>query len=130
MQGCRGEPGQGSHQALGKGPSTACVLFRWQNFTPGIMRKELKAAQVHYPVKRVLAGCIVAKKPRAHNREERRFVAELVSELCGLAPYEKKAAALIERKEMDEATAFLKQRLGSMKRAGKKAAKLRETLVE
>lgn len=56
--------------------------------------------------------------------EDRRLAKSIAAEICGFAPYEKKAMDLLKRDQERKCKRFLKKRLGSLKRAKGKQAQL------
>jgi large subunit ribosomal protein L36e len=96
------------------------------------MRIQLKKLHVKYAVT-PLEG--IEKRPRgykknAKNVERRALARSIVGELCGLAPYEKKAVELIKQDRERRCKKFLKKRLGSLKAAQRRQEKLAEMVRE
>jgi large subunit ribosomal protein L36e len=60
--------------------------------------------------------------------EGMRLAKAVISEICGLAPYEKKALDYVRRGEEKKGKKFLKKRLGSLRRAIRKQAELEDLL--
>ena len=78
------------------------------------------------PFKQIMAG-----KNGQHSSGKRvNFARQVVHELAGWQPYEKRAMDLIKLERRRAAKQFLKKRLGTNTRAVKKLAKLEEVIQE
>ena len=71
----------------------------------------------------------VQKKDRSSGKRIK-FVREVVHELAGWSPYERRAMDLIKLEKRRTARAFLKKRLGTHKRAMHKLTHLEEVIQE
>ncbi|KCZ74596.1 hypothetical protein H311_04436 [Anncaliia algerae PRA109] len=97
-----------------------------------MLRKKLKSLRVKYKVT-PLTGVEQLPRPNQKKRvitDELKNVRAIVSEICGLAPYEKKAVDLIKRDQERKCRRFLKKRLGSLKRSRSKFDQLAELAKE
>lgn len=93
-----------------------------------MLRKKLKSMRVKHQVT-PLVGLELIPRPNAKKREytdEMKNAKAIVDEICGFAPYEKKAIDLIKRDQERKCRRFLKKRLGSLKRSKGKFAQLSE----
>lgn len=75
------------------------------------------------------------KKPRPSQLKGKKtphtkFIRSLVQEVCGFAPYEKRAMELLRVSRDKRALKFLKKRLGTHLRAKKKRDELSNVLVQ
>lgn len=87
------------------------------------MKRFLRKRRVAHKVTRISPEKVV--KPKSFEQtKEKAFIKSIVSEICGLSPYEKKALDLYRKGEEKKAKTFLKKRLGSMARAEKKFDKI------
>lgn len=71
-----------------------------------------------FDMKRIFTG----KKTNYKISEAAIFTKNIVEEICGLAPYEKKAIEMIKKGNDKRAKKFVKTRLGGMKASKKKLA--------
>lgn len=58
------------------------------------------------------------------------FAKQVAEEICGLAPYEKKAIDMLEKGNEKRCKKFIKTRLGNMKRTKNKLAYLTKKMTE
>lgn len=96
------------------------------------MRIKLNKLHVKHVVEPLVG---VEKKPRAYKNgakdpEALAMAKAIVNEICGLAPYEKKATDMIKRDQDKKCKKFLKKRLGSLRMARRKQEKLAEMARE
>lgn len=83
------------------------------------MKRFFRNRRVSHSVTPVNPELVVKRKSYALS-ENRIMSKKIAQEICGLSPYEKKAADLLKKDEPKKARKFLKKRLGSMSRAEKK----------
>ncbi|XP_003388843.1 PREDICTED: 60S ribosomal protein L36-like [Amphimedon queenslandica] len=77
----------------------------------------------------------IAKKTRPSSMKGRlgkrvKFVREIVKEVCGLAPYEKRMVELLKVQKDKRALKFAKRRLGTHRRAKKKREEMQKYLQQ
>ncbi len=96
-------------------------LKKIKNLTPikMDMPKYLRKIRVPYKVTKINPKKVVPKR-HVDTSESRKLARRIARQVCGLAPYEKKAVDLMKMDELKKAKKFLKLRLGSWSRAERK----------
>lgn len=82
------------------------------------MKSIFKKVQVHCPVTKI--SFKKEKKINEFKKQERAMAVAIAKEISGLAPFEKKAVALLKAKEIKKARKLLRKRIGSQRRSLKK----------
>ena len=114
---------------------TAKETCRWvqkikkQKSAGAEMRIKLRKIRVKYQTTPLDTKKTSKHHEKVQKRERSLVMArEIASEICGLAPYEKKATDLIKSDQERKCKRFLKKRLGSLRRAKRKQQELTELL--
>ena len=71
-----------------------------------------------------------AKNSRKSSGKRNKFVREVIHEVAGWSPYERRAMDLLKLDKRRTARCFLKKRLGTHKRAMRKLGRLEEVIQE
>nr|XP_017197761.2 60S ribosomal protein L36 [Oryctolagus cuniculus] len=129
-------PRKGSHQSPVKKKFLQSSVRR-RSFRPGRHRKAAATA-LRYPMAVGLnKGHKVTKnvsKPRHSRRRGRltkhtKFVRDMIREVCGFAPYERRAMELLKVSKDKRALKFIKKRVGTHIRAKRKREELSSVLA-
>lgn len=87
-----------------------------------MMRKKLRRMRIKYPVTPLEGIEPIPRPGKKHNWNNHGspMAKAIAFEICGLAPYEKKALELIKSNQERKCRRFLKKRLGNLTRTKRK----------